>query len=98
MQRLKEIKKNEIKKRRESLQLGSYCCTKTPGGKTVILVRSIIGFQVDIPFVRVPLYQICANLLPLFKHNLELINCLTLSTGTCIFMTCIYLTYFTSFL
>lgn len=50
-------------------------------------------FQVAIPFVRVPVYQICANLPPLLKRNLELISCLTLSEESYIFITCIYLTY-----
>lgn len=43
------------------------------------------------------MYQIYANLLPFLKHNLELISRLTLSEEAYIFITCLYLTYFTSF-
>lgn len=47
-------------------------------------------FQVGIPFVRVPMYQIYANLLPLLKLNLQLISCLMFSGEAFIFITCGY--------
>lgn len=34
------------------------------------------------------MYHIYANLLPLLKHNLEIISCLMLSGETCISITC----------
>lgn len=63
---------------------------KDPQREDSLTSEKLNWFQVGIPFIRVPMYQVYANLLPFLKRNLELISCVTPSEEACIFITCAY--------